>query len=139
MHEEIDEAERELHVASEIPPPGLERLPADKAWRRSLQEWVDRKNEDEEVTPDGASRREEGEPPLRFGQLELVVDGAPVTFYVAFRGAEWLAGAYVGSVWIKLNAIGLSPSEVELQEITDIAPYVEGTRGRLQRRHGLRS
>ncbi len=120
LHQDIVNGERLLSVASSIPRPGEERAPADKAWQRYVDEW------------DYVFEDEEPEPPPTFSQEEILVDGGSVNFEIASR-EEWIGGAYVGSVWVELSGHRFDPSEVELEEITDLEPYAEGTR----RLHGL--
>jgi len=116
LHEDIFDGERLLSVASSIPRPGEERAPADQAWQRHVDDW------------DYVFEDEEPEPPPRFGQEEILVDRAPSTFDIAARDEGWIGGAYVGSVWVELSGHKFDPSEVELEEVTDLEPYIEGTR-----------
>ena len=73
-------------------------------------------------------RRRETPP---FSHVEIPVDGEPTRFAYLAEKSTWVALGRMGYVAITLRGRNLDVSHVELVTVSDVEPYVEGSR-RLQ-------
>jgi hypothetical protein len=74
-----------------------------------------------------------GGPPDRppdppWSPVTISVNGRPVGFDLLGEGRHWVAVGELEGQLLVLQARDLTPEEVELVRVTDVAPYVEGTR-----------
>jgi hypothetical protein len=60
--------------------------------------------------------------------VTISVDGRPVGFDLLGEGRHWVAVGELKGQLLVLRARDLAAEEVELVRVTDVAPYVEGTR-----------
>jgi hypothetical protein len=63
-----------------------------------------------------------------WSEVAILVEGRPVGFELLGRGRHWVARAELGAWTLVLHARDLPIGEVELIRVTDVEPYVEGTR-----------
>ncbi|HZP90185.1 MAG TPA: hypothetical protein VFC04_04215 [Actinomycetota bacterium] len=66
-------------------------------------------------------------PPSRTGDV-IVVDGVPIQFDRLARPDEWVACARVGAYRVTLEARCFPVEGLELVRVTDLAPYILGSR-----------
>jgi hypothetical protein len=60
--------------------------------------------------------------------VPLRLDGRPVRFEMLAEGRHWVALAEVEARTLVVQARDLAPEQVELVRVTDVEPYVEGSR-----------
>lgn len=87
----------------------------------------------EELTRDDPHRDVPDPLPVRT-ELVFSVDGVPASFDAFVDGDGWVARAEVGSSFVTVEGSSFDPAGVALVEITDIEPYVLGTRRFYERR-----
>lgn len=64
--------------------------------------------------------------------LDLLVDGSSVTFTLWNEPGHWWAATTLAGVGLVLKAEDVSPTDVELRMITDIEPYLLGSRTQIE-------
>lgn len=67
------------------------------------------------------------EPPARWQERTLEVDGRPVPARWLGRGDQWIAHAGVGDVRVVVHARDLSVEEVALVRVEDLGSYAPPT------------
>lgn len=67
-------------------------------------------------------------PPRRGLRIPVAVEGEPVEFEGFAEGDDWIGRARVGAVDVTVECRGVGPAEVRLTRITDIEPYIRGSR-----------
>ena len=70
-------------------------------------------------------------PDLAWSQVTIPVDGRPVAFQWLAEGRHWVARAEVSDCALTLHGRDLPVESVELVQVSDLEPYVQGQR-RLQ-------
>lgn len=65
---------------------------------------------------------------VRRDRREFVVDSDATTFDLLAYGEEWVAWAEVGRVLVMVTGNPFDPNDVELVRVTDLEPYVHGSR-----------
>jgi hypothetical protein len=65
---------------------------------------------------------------LGWSEVQIEVDGRPVVFDLLAEGRHWVAHAELEGRTLVLRGRDLAVEEVELVRVTDVEPYVEGTR-----------
>jgi hypothetical protein len=69
-----------------------------------------------------------GRPDPAWSQVAILVDGLPATFAWLAEGRDWVAYAELEDRALVLQAHDLPVDGVELVRITDLEPYIQGTR-----------
>lgn len=67
------------------------------------------------------------EPPP-FTPVRITVDGEPIRFDHHSEGAAWVAAGRITDVTITLRTRNLAVDDIELITVTDVEPYVEGSK-----------
>ena len=73
--------------------------------------------------------KEQAEPPDdAWRSVSLRVDGNEVAFTSLEEGGAWIAWAMLGDVAVKVHARGFPVEGVELVRVSDLGPYLAGSR-----------
>jgi hypothetical protein len=104
-----NEAETLWHVADPAPPADLRP--------DELDSWVEQRARD---------FREHPLPKIR--TITIPVDGGPTEFELMVEGSHWVALTQLGDVTVTVRASNVALEDVELVRVTDVEPYIEGSR-----------
>ena len=103
------EADTLWHVADPAPPPGLDA----EGFRLGVRE---REHE----------FRERPLPEVR--TIAIPVDRSPTDFELIVEGSQWVAMTELHDVTVTVRARNIAVEDVELVRVTDLEPYIEGSR-----------
>ena len=71
----------------------------------------------------------ETRPDPAWGHRTILVDGMPVEFDFLGEGHSWVGRGRIGNVVLTLTARNFSVEDAALVKITDVEPYIRGSRG----------
>ena len=79
-------------------------------------------------------------PEAAWSEVTIPVDGHPVAFACLAEGRNWVAHAELENQTLVLSARDLPHDQVALVRVTDVEPYIDGTRRieEARTRHGSR-
>lgn len=63
-----------------------------------------------------------------WSDVEIVVDGSPRRFRLLERELAWIARGEIGDYEVRLEAREFPWTDLELMTVTDVEPYIEGSR-----------
>lgn len=111
------EAETLWHAADPAPPPGLDA--------EGFRAWVQEREHEFRERPLPEPRT-----------VAIRVDGSPTDFELIVEGSQWVAMTELHEVTLTVRARNVGIEDVELMRVTDLEPYIEGSRRLDERRLG---